>query len=93
MKTTVIIQNLKCDGCKNAVIKRMQKVEGISDISIDIETSEVTFDYTTHNAMEGLRDSLADLGYPITGDPNTIVSKAKSYFNCAIGKVTAVAPH
>lgn len=92
MRTTVIIQNLKCNGCKNAVTKRMGQIDGISLIDIDVETSEVTFDYTTHNAMEGLRDTLIDLGYPITGDPNTIVSKAKSYFNCAIGKVTSVGP-
>ena len=89
MKTTVIIQNLKCDGCKNAVTQKMQKVDGVSNIHIDVPTSTVTFNYTTHNVLEGLRAELAILGYPITGDPNTITRKAKSYLNCAIGKIRA----
>ncbi|OEJ99108.1 heavy metal transporter [Flavivirga aquatica] len=87
MRTTVSIQNMKCDGCKNAVIIKLNKVEGISNVEVDITTSHVSFDYATHNAMEGLRMELADMGYPITGDPNTIVSRAKSYVNCAVGKI------
>ena len=87
MKTKVVIQNLKCDGCKNSISKRMLNIEGISNVVINVDTSEVSFDYTTHNVLEGLREQLADLGYPITGDPNTIVEKAKSYISCAIGKI------
>lgn len=89
METKVIIQNLKCDGCKNAITRRMLKIDGISDISIDVDKSEVSFTYTTHNALEGLREELTDLGYPITGDPNTIVQKAKSYFNCGVGRISS----
>ena len=88
MKTTVTIQNLKCDGCKNAIKKRLLRLSGISNVSVNVFTSEVTFHYTTHNALEGLRESLADLGYPITGEPNTIVDRAKSYIQCAIGKMS-----
>ena len=88
METKVIIQNLKCDGCKNAITKRMQKIQGISNISINIDKSEVSFSYTTHNALEGLREELTDLGYPITGDPNTILEKAKSFVQCAVGKIS-----
>lgn len=72
MRTKVIIQNLKCDGCKNAVSKRMLEVKGVSNISINVDRSEVTFNFTTHNVLEGLREALCDLGYPITEDPNTI---------------------
>lgn len=89
MRTTVTVQNLKCDGCKNAVTKRMLCTEGISDVVINVITSEVSFNYTTHNALEGLREMLSDLGYPITGDPNTIFDKTKSYIQCAIGKLNS----
>ena len=50
----------------------MLSVEGISNISIDLTSQRVTFDYTTHNTMEGLRAELAEMGYPITTDPNRI---------------------
>ena len=38
--------------------------------------------------LEGLREELTNLGYPIIGDPNTIVEKAKSYFNFAVGRIS-----
>ncbi|MGV6831240.1 MAG: heavy-metal-associated domain-containing protein [bacterium] len=72
MKTKVVIQNLQCPFCQNAVIKRMLKIEGVSNIHVDLENSEVAFEYTTHNVLEGLRENLSELGYPITTDPNTI---------------------
>lgn len=89
MRTTVTIQNLKCEGCKNALQIKLNKVDGISRVDVNVSESSVTFDYTTHNVIEGLRAELKDMGYPITGDPNTIVSKAKSYVSCAIGKMSS----
>lgn len=75
MTTTVTIQNLKSNHCKNMVIHKMLYVEGITNVKIDLESAEVSFDYTTHNVLEGLRQKLSDLGYPITPDPNTITNK------------------
>jgi copper chaperone CopZ len=89
MKTTVTIQNLKCDGCKNTIQVRLSKIKGISNVDINVPKSTVSFDYLTHNVMEGLRAELSDMGYPITGDPNTIISKTKSYVSCAIGKISS----
>ncbi|RNC87233.1 MAG: copper chaperone [Winogradskyella sp.] len=87
MNTKVTIQNLKCSGCKNSIIKHIKKVNGISNIKIDIESSEVAFEYATESAHIELRKALSALGYPITGDPNTIMDKAKSYVQCAIGRL------
>ncbi len=87
MHTTVIIQNLKCKGCKNTVNKYLEKIEGISNIKIDVETNHVSFNYKTDNAIENVRIELSELGYPIIGDPNTIASKVKSFVSCAVGKI------
>lgn len=73
MRTTVIIKNLKCDSCKNTVAIKLDKVEGISSVFINVEKSSISFNYKTHNALEGLRIELADIGYPITEYPNTII--------------------
>lgn len=72
MRTTVTIQNLRCDGCKHAVMIRLNKTEGISNVIIDVSRSRVSFDYKTHNTLEGLRMDLKEMGYPITNDPNRI---------------------
>ena len=66
MKTTVTIKNLKCDCCKNTLLTRLSKVEGISSVKIDLDKGSLNFNYKTHNAMEGLRSELRNMGYPIT---------------------------
>ena len=88
MRTTVTIQNLKCDGCKNTIQIKLSKIKGVSNIDVNVSESSVSFDYTTHNVLEGLRAELRDMGYPITGDPNSAVSKVKSYVSCAVGKIS-----
>lgn len=80
---------MKCEGCRNTIITKLNKIDGISNVEIDLSSSSIAFSYTTHNAMEGLRFELSQMGYPITGDSNTIVNKAKSYVNCVVGKISA----
>lgn len=88
MRTTVNIQNLKCNGCKRSIEVKLSKIKGISNIFIDVPENRVSFNYESQSVIEKLRKTLIDIGYPITGDPNTIVDKAKSYVSCAIGKLT-----
>ena len=72
MRTTVNIQNLRCDACKKKVAMQLNKLEGISNIVIDVSSGTLSFDYRTHNTLEGLRMDLKAIGFPITKDPNRI---------------------
>lgn len=72
MRTTVTIQNLRCDGCKKIVATQLHELEGISNIAIDVSSGTVSFDYRTHNTLEGLRMNLEEIGFPITHDPSRI---------------------
>ena len=72
MKTTVIIENLKCDVCKQKVITATSQFNGISKIAIDISKGSLSFNYRSHNALEGLRFHLSKIGHPITQDTSLI---------------------
>ncbi len=72
MRTTVIIENLRCDDCKKTVATAIEGFKGISNFNIDIVTGSLSFDYRSHNAMEGLRFYLNKIGYPITEDTSLI---------------------
>lgn len=87
MKTTLIVQNLKCGGCANTIIKKLSEVKGISDVTIDVDNSSVHFDYLTINSFFSVKNTLKSLGYPIEGETNSTISKAKSYVSCASGKL------
>jgi copper chaperone CopZ len=89
MKTTIIqIQNLKCGGCANTIITQLSKLEGISDVSVNNETDEVTFKHNSETELGAVKTKLSDLGYPIVGEANSLPKKAKSFVSCALGRMT-----
>jgi copper chaperone len=87
MNYTLEIQNLKCGGCVNTVTKELSKIDGITDIKVNDETSVVEFSSNKGEALDLVKSKLASIGYPAVGDDNSIIDKAKSYVSCAIGKM------
>jgi copper chaperone len=89
MKTTVHIQNLKCGGCVNTISKKLNSLDDVSEVNIEVEDNSVTFEYSEAHTLEVVKKMLADIGYPEDGEANTLTSKAKSYVSCAFGKITS----
>ena len=87
--TTLEILNLKCGGCANTIKKGVLSVEGIDEVSVDIETSKVSFNSANETITNLVKDKLSKMGYPEAGDDNTIVHKAKSFVSCATGRMTS----
>lgn len=72
MRTTVFVKDLNCDECKLAVVNLLQNFNSISKVKINLEESSLSFDYISHNAIEGLRINLTKIGYPIIKDNRVI---------------------
>ena len=87
MKTTLIIQNLKCGGCANTVITRLSELEDINDIEVSNEDNSVSFSYSNEENLNEAMSLLSKLGYPVVGEENTLGKKAKSFVSCAIGRI------
>tara|TARA_R110002072_G_scaffold131586_1_gene271276 strand:- start:85834 stop:86109 length:276 start_codon:yes stop_codon:yes gene_type:complete len=87
MKTTLIVQNLKCGGCAKTITSRLSTLSGIKEVEIDVHTSEVQLRYDTLNDLAMAERLLVNLGYPPEGVENTMVNKAKSFVSCAIGTI------
>ncbi len=87
MKTTVQIQNLKCNGCASTINKKLSGLKNINEVSIDVENDSVSFEYDTEDTFETVKKELHKLGYPLVGEDNKLQSKAKSYVSCAIGRM------
>jgi copper chaperone len=88
MKTTLYIQNLKCGGCANTITKNIATIDTISEVSVNVEESSVTFDYESAEKFTEVKEKLKSLGYPEDGEANSFGSKAKSYVSCAVGKMS-----
>ena len=87
MKTTVEIQNLKCNGCASTINNKLSGLENIKDVSVNVENGSVSFKYDTEDTFETVKKELHKLGYPLLGEDNKLQSKAKSYVSCAIGRM------
>ncbi len=88
MNTTIYIQNLKCGGCANTVTKNLTEIEGVSNVLVNVEESSVSFEFSSDEKLENVKNTLNRLGYPEDGEANSITAKAKSYVSCAVGKMS-----
>ena len=83
----IIIDNLKCGGCANTITKGISKIDGVSNVNVDVENSTVSFEAENETIKNIVLEKLDGLGYPPEGTSSKF-QKAKSYVSCAIGKVS-----
>jgi copper chaperone len=79
------VENIKCDGCMTTIRKDLLKQTGILTVHVDAEKQMV--EVTGDDNMDRLHviSRLEHLGYPLAGN-NDLLSKAKSFVSCAVGR-------
>ena len=87
METTIIIQNLKCECCTSTIAKKLSVLHDIHDVKVNLNRSEVAFDYDGELNLLDAKETLKIIGYPEIGTENSWSTKAKSYLSCAFGKM------
>lgn len=87
--TVIEVLNLKCGGCANTIKKGIVTIEGVNEVLININTSEVSIDATDEMVIQQVKEKLSSMGYPEVGDSNTVLHKAKSFVSCATGRMTS----
>lgn len=87
MRTSIIVQNLKCGGCAKTITSKIAELDNISDIEVINESSTVSFSAIHIEDALAVKEKLKSLGYPSIEDENGMFSKAKSFVSCATGKM------
>jgi copper chaperone len=84
------IENFKCGGCEKSILSGLEKVPGISDVTVDRARQIVQFIGAELSRTQVVEKLLA-MGYPekgvVTGLHAGLVN-AKSFVSCAIGRVS-----
>ncbi len=88
MKTSIIVQNLKCGGCAHTITSKLSGLEGISNLEVNTETAAVSFVHEHADDVLRVGNALRSLGYPAIDQKNSMGARAMSYFSCAVGKVS-----
>jgi len=61
------IIGMMCDGCQRAVTAAISGVEGVSDVTVDLDGAWATFTYDdTQASMEKVIAEIEDFGYGAT---------------------------
>ncbi len=84
MKTTLYVQNLKCEYCEKIILKVLSKLKHISNVNVKLQYATVGFEYQTPMDVLQVKRTLSKIGYPPFGEKNNILKKAKSFIDCAV---------
>lgn len=88
-EATLEIENLKCHGCANSVTKGLLGLESVNEARVELEEGKVWFTYEGESTVEAVIDKLSSLGYPLKGEANDFLKKARSYVSCATGRISS----
>ncbi|OBX21641.1 heavy metal transporter [Gelidibacter algens] len=88
MKTSILVQNIKCGGCAHTITTKLSTIENITNLQVDVEKNKVSFNYVNDTDAVAVKEKLKHLGYPSIEDSNSLTSKAKSFVSCATGKLS-----
>lgn len=88
MRTSIIVQNLKCGGCATTIKNKLTELNNVSDINVNTTDSTVSFIAQNPEDAVAVKNKLRNMGYPSIEEDNGVLSKAKSYVSCATGKLS-----
>jgi copper chaperone len=63
-KTTVTAPDIVCGGCAGAIKNALGRVNGVSQIEVDVETKTVSVEHTNEVSRERIVEVLDDAGFP-----------------------------
>ena len=91
MAYKISVENIKCGGCANTIITKLNKLDVVDRCDVDVENGviSITGDESYKSDVTQL---LLKLGYPESGTAEGLKAakaKAKSFVSCAIGKLQA----
>lgn len=87
---SITVDNLKCGGCENTIKKTLKQLEGVEKVAINNEKQLIEVVHQDNVSRLMLTDALKKMGYPEVGTTeglNAVLSNAKSYISCAIGRL------
>ncbi|MEM5494828.1 heavy metal-associated domain-containing protein [Hoeflea sp. AS16] len=67
MTISIQIDGMHCDGCVRSVEKAASSVEGVSNLSVNLENGKLTADIARPELIDKLKGVIEDCGFDVTG--------------------------
>jgi len=65
MRKTIHIRGMSCRHCVMAVTRALEDMEGVENVTVNLERGEASFDETRPVDRETLRQRVEDAGYEL----------------------------
>jgi copper chaperone len=62
---TVKINGMKCGHCVGAVSKALAEIAGISNVNVNLEKSEATYEEASPVAIEKIKEVISGIGFEV----------------------------
>lgn len=82
------VENIKCGGCAHTIKTGLMKLNGVSDVDIDIENGIIHLQGVDGLLRDDVVSKLQSMGYPEPGKGSGLTT-ATSFVSCMIGRVTS----
>ncbi|SDF79996.1 Copper chaperone CopZ [Lentzea fradiae] len=61
------VTGMTCGHCAGAVTEEISRIDGVSDVAVDLPTGRVTITSATPVALDDVRAAVAEAGYELVG--------------------------
>jgi copper chaperone len=88
-KETIVIANLKCNGCATTIKRELLRIKGVDDVIVDVDKDSITLS-SVNVDRDVVTKRLHALGYPEATEKNGLLLQLKSYGSCMVGKLNNI---
>ena len=64
---TVKIKGMSCQHCVASVTKALSQIEGVTDVRVNLEKGEATFNENSPVPEQTIKDAITRIGFEVTG--------------------------
>lgn len=65
MKKQIKIEGMSCEHCVNRIDKALRKIDGVKDVSIDLNKKMALIEIDNNVKEEKIKETIDDLGYEV----------------------------
>ncbi|MCB2182955.1 MAG: cation transporter [Desulfobulbaceae bacterium] len=62
---TIKITGMRCGHCSGAVTKALEEIDGISDVSVDLEKGQASYSETGTVSLATIKDAISKIGFEV----------------------------
>ena len=68
------------------------KIKGVHSAKVNSNADQIDLILESEDVLPLVKFKLASMGYPIYGEPNSIIKKSKAYVSCMLGFMSKTPP-